>query len=43
MQYIGKLMRDVDPEPIREYLKVLKASRPNTSPGSTCWNAGAKS
>ncbi|XLM19867.1 DUF615 domain-containing protein [Chromobacterium piscinae] len=24
MQYIGKLMRDVDPEPIREYLKILK-------------------
>ncbi|OWY40677.1 hypothetical protein CEK28_02390 [Xenophilus sp. AP218F] len=24
LQYIGKLMREVDPEPIREYLKVLK-------------------
>ncbi|QEL55923.1 ribosome biogenesis factor YjgA [Chromobacterium paludis] len=24
MQYIGKLMRDVDPEPIQQYLQILK-------------------
>ncbi|WP_293765394.1 ribosome biogenesis factor YjgA [uncultured Aquitalea sp.] len=24
LQYIGKLMRDVDPEPIRQYLQVIK-------------------